>query len=147
MVISLSKGGIGFFDISTGNEIGSRIPTAEYSMISSSPDGRRIVTCHEDQRALDIWNVRPRALAKELEHRKIKRIAFSVDGKKVMIITSPNHHRRLVAPGAQEVHQEAYTDTTQHESSTRRGCTTPALGRPRGHAVFLPKLQHILVLL
>ena len=95
MVVSLSKGGIGFFDISTGNEIGSRIPTAEYSMISSSPDGRRIVTCHEDQRALDIWNVRARAhakaIAKELEHRKIKRIAFSVDGKKVMIVTSPNH--------------------------------------------------------
>ena len=92
MVVSLSKGGIGFFDISTGNEIGSRIPTAEYSLIASSPDGRRIVTCHENRGALDIWNVQARAhaktIAKELEHQKIKRIAYSVDGKKVMIVTA-----------------------------------------------------------
>jgi len=95
IVVSLSEGGIGFFDTNTGNEIGSRIPTPAYSLIACSPDGRRIVTCHEDQRALDIWNVRARAhakaIAKELEHRKIKRITYSVDGKKVMIVTSSNY--------------------------------------------------------
>ena len=97
MVVSLSKGGIGFFDTSTGIEIGSRIPTAEYSLIASSPDGEQIVTCHEDQCAFDIWNVQLGARAhvkaitnlKELEHRKIERITYSADGEKVLIVTSP----------------------------------------------------------
>ena len=103
IVVSFSKGGIGFFDTSTGNQIGSRIPTPEYTLIASSPDGRRIATCHEDKCALDIWNVRVRTHAKAiaieefgwLQCQKIKRITFSVDGKKVIIITSPNHWHRV----------------------------------------------------
>ena len=96
MVVCLSKG-IGYFNTSTGNMIGSRIPTGECSLIASSPDGQQIVTCHEDECPLDIWNVGARAhvkdIAKELKHRKIKRITFSADAEKVMIVTSPNYRR------------------------------------------------------
>ena len=96
MVVSLLKGGIVFFDTSTGNQIGSRIPTPEYTLIASSPDGQHIIACHatDFRCALDIWSVRARAhakaIAKELEYQKIEHINYSVDGEKVIIVSSPN---------------------------------------------------------
>ena len=95
MALSLAKGGIAFFDTRTGNEIGSKIPAADNcQLIAFSPSGRWIVTWSEDQRVLDIWNVQTRThtktIANESKDRHFRRVTYSTDGKKVMIVTSPN---------------------------------------------------------
>ena len=92
IALSLIKGGIAFFDTRTGNEIGSRIPTPDTwgYPIAFSPDGKWIVIKDDRKFTLDLWNVKTRTHVKTIEQksgRLFKRITYSADGEKVMVVT------------------------------------------------------------
>ena len=91
IALSLCEGGIAFFDTRTGNEIGSRIPTADRwgNLIAFSPDGKWIVIQSNYKRSLDLWNVKTRTHVKTIEiasEQIIQRITYSADGGKVMVV-------------------------------------------------------------
>ena len=92
IALTLEQGGIAFFDTRSGKEIGSRIPT-QYRwdcLIAFSPDGKWIVIKGGGKRALELWNVKTRTHVKTIKirsERSFKRITYSADGEKVMVVT------------------------------------------------------------
>ena len=94
IALSLHKGGIAFFDLKTGNEIGSRITTADRwgCRIAFSPDGKWIAIQGYHNYTLDLWNVETRThfSGKTIERNAtlfFKHITYSADGEKIMIVT------------------------------------------------------------
>ena len=95
IALYLIEGGIAFFDIRTGYEIGSRIPTPDDGryLIAFSPDGKWIALIqgggHKLECTLDLWNVKTRTRVKTIEQiseRSFDRITYSADGEKVMAV-------------------------------------------------------------
>ena len=104
-IIALSlweSGMIAFFDIRSGNEIGSRIPASDRwgNPIAFSPDGKWIVIEGDRTFTLDLWNVktRTRVCGKTIEKKtnhSFKRITYSADGERVMVVSESKSFESL----------------------------------------------------